>query len=373
MPNLQDHVLEIGGLGLRDRPFDALDALTLTQLVYLPMEGLLDRGGSCTLAEAWAFVERTVAYDSQDPFQKKRWKLFRACAGLARYRHWELTDYVSIIDEGREMQFCACTYRLPDGLSVIAYRGTDLTVVGWKEDFNMSYMTVPSQHEAAEYAFSIARRTGDALILCGHSKGGNLAVYAAATTDASTRERIRRVYTFDGPGVDEETLSSHGYALVHERIESFIPQSSVVGMLLNYHPVYTVVESFTLGILQHDVMTWKVEDGAFITVADVDITSRVTDEALHAWLAGMEPEERRLLVETLYEVVDAAQAELVTDLATDWLESASRMLAALRSLDPGRKRSVARMLQSLFSTGANEAVRQIVASLLRLKNGDAQG
>ena len=180
------------------------------------------------------------------------------------------------------------------------------------------------------------------------------------------------MYTFDGPGVDEETLHSYGYELVHERIESYLPQSSVVGMLLNYHPVYTVVDSYTIGILQHDVMTWKIRDGAFVTVADVDITSKITDEALHAWLAGMEPEERRMLVETLYQVVDAAEAELVTDLATDWLESAGRMLAAVRSLDAGAKRQVARMLHSLFSTGASEALKQIVASLLQLKRGEAE-
>lgn len=373
MPNIRDHAVAVGAQDLTLRPFDALDALVLSQLVYLPMEGHLTYGRTTTIAQAWDFLRENVDPSGFDRFQKKRWALFETCAGLARYQNWTLADYVNEIDTGREMQFSACTYRLPGGLSCVAYRGTDLTVVGWKEDLNMSYMTVPSQHEAAEYVLRAARKTGDALVLCGHSKGGNLSVYAAATTDASTRERIRRVYAFDAPGVDEETLHSRGYDLISSRIESFIPQSSVVGMLLNYHPVYTVVEAATIGILQHDAMTWQVENGAFVTLAGVDVTGRLTDETIHAWLAGMDMEERRFLVDTLYQVVDAAQAELVTDLATDWLESAGRMLEAIRGLDQKTRRNVLRLLHSLFSTGAGEIVKLVITELLKIRNTPADG
>ncbi|MBR6572025.1 MAG: DUF2974 domain-containing protein [Clostridia bacterium] len=373
MPNIRDHAMTVGHQKLERRPFDALDALVISQLVYLPMEGHLTYGRTSTIAQAWDFLRENVDPSGFDRFQKKRWALFETCAGLERYRDWGMCDYVNEIDVGREMQFSACTYRLPGGLSCVAYRGTDLTVVGWKEDLNMSYMTVPSQHEAAEYALRASRRTGDALILCGHSKGGNLSVYAAATTDSSTRERIRRVYAFDAPGVDEETLHSHGYALVNDRIESYLPQSSVVGMLLNYHPVYTVVEAATLGILQHDAMTWQVENGAFVTLAGVDVTGRLTDETIHAWLAGMDMEERRFLVDTLYQVVDAAQAELVTDLATDWLESAGKMLEAIRGLDSKTRRNVVRLLHSLFSTGAGEIVKLVLSELLKIRNSPANG
>lgn len=367
MPNIQDHAMQVGTLDLSERAFDALDALVLTQLVYLPMEGHLPHGAVSTIEQGWNDLRDHVDPSSFDRFQKKRWKLFEVCAGLERYRHWEMCDYVNEIDVEREMQFCACTYRLPGGLSVIAYRGTDLTVVGWKEDLNMSFMTVPSQYEAAEYIRRAASRTGDALLLCGHSKGGNLSVYAAATTDPSTRERIRRVYTFDGPGVDDGTIFSRGYELVSARIESYLPESAVVGMLLSYHPVYTVVEAATLGILQHDVMTWQVRDGAFVTLAGVDATGRITDETMHAWLAAMDMDERRLLVDTLYQVVDASQAELVTDLATDWFDSAGRMLEAIRGLDPKVKKNVLRLLKTLFSTGASEVVKLVIGELMKLK------
>ncbi len=370
MPNILDHVKAVGSLSLRERPFDALDALVLSQLVYMPMEGHVDFENDSTLAASWEFLQDHVDENALDRFQKKRWKLYEVCAELPRYCHWVVCDYVNIIDSKREMQFCACTYRLTGGLSCIVYRGTDLTVAGWKEDLNMSFMTVPSQQEAAEYISRAARHTGDALMLCGHSKGGNLAFYAAVTTDPSTRERLRRIYTFDGPGVDEETLHHPGYELVSARIESYIPQSSVVGMLLNYHPVYTVVEAAGIGILQHDAMTWQITDGSFVTVAGVDRTGKMTDETIHAWLKEMDMDERRFLVDTLYQVVDAAHAELITDLAADWLDSAARMLEAIRGLTPPVKRNMVRLLHALFSTGANEVMKQILSSLLKLRRGE---
>ena len=370
MPNIQNHAIEIGHLTLEEHPFDELDALVLSQLVYLPLDGFLTREGRCSIEEAWAYIRDHVTIHPLDAFQKRRFDLFETCSELPRYAYWEISGYASEVDEKREMQFCACTYELQNGSRCIAYRGTDMTLVGWKEDFNMSYTTVPSQHEAAEYIQRAAQGNGDILYLCGHSKGGNLAVYAAAVTDASTRERIRRVYSFDAPGVDEETLHSHGYALAAERISSYLPQSSIVGMLLNYHPVYTVVKANALAVLQHDTMSWQVRDGAFVVLESVDMTSRVTDEAIHAWLATIEPEERRFLVDTLYRVVASSQADLLTELVDEWRESANRMLEAVRGLQTDEKKSIRRMLRSLFATGANEVVESIMETLVRKEQKD---
>ncbi|MEF9879234.1 MAG: Mbeg1-like protein [Clostridia bacterium] len=361
MPNIQDHAIAVGGLSLAERPFDALDSLILAQLVYMPMEGKLDKGESCTLLEAWRFLRDQCDCAALDPFQQKRYRLTEVCAGLARYQGWQLHDYINNIDNELVTQFCALTFEPPSaGFSYVAFRGTDLSLAGWKEDLNMSFMTVPAQTEAAEYVQRIARQNGDALFLGGHSKGGNLAVYAGAWADACTRERIRRVYSFDGPGLDETTMLSEGYQLLSARIESYIPQSSVVGMLLAYHPIYTVVRAHAIGILQHDAMTWQVENGRFVQLGSLDLSGKLTDEALHAWLCEMTLDDRRLLVNTLYRVIDAAQAEQVTDLLDDWRESTSRILEAIRDLSPEVKKSVRRMLHSLFTTGALQALRNVL-------------
>lgn len=368
MPNIQDHAMAAGAQTLLERPFDALDGLILTQLVYMPMEGFMDGDERPTVAQAWAFLRDHVDVETLDQFQQKRYRLFEVCSRLTRYRDWTMRDYVNLIDTQREMQFCACTWELPDGMSFVAFRGTDLTIAGWKEDLNMSFMTVPSQVEAAAYVERAAAR-GAQLCVAGHSKGGNLAVYAGSRAAEDTQARIQRVYSFDGPGLDEETLKSEGYRRVSGRIESYIPQSSVVGMLLHYHPVYTVVKSTALGILQHDAMTWQVEDGAFVTMAGLDMGGKITDEAIHTWLQGMDMERRRLLVDTLYQVVDAAQAELVTDLMEDWRESAARILEAIHGLDPNVRRDVRKMIRSLFSSGASEVVRQTLKHLADIRPG----
>ena len=226
----------------------------------------------------------------------------------------------------------------------------------------MSFMTVPSQREAAAYTERMAR-SGAALRLGGHSKGGNLAVYAGARVAPAVQERILRVYSFDGPGMDGETLGSQGYERISARIESYIPQSSVVGMLLHYHPRYTVVRSASLGILQHDAMTWQVKDGDFVRRNDLDMSGRITDEAIHTWLQSMDMDQRRELVDTLYRVVDASRAELVTDLIEDWRDSAVKALEAIRELDPQAKANVRRMLRSLFSSGAGGVVRTLLSYL----------
>ena len=360
MPTATNHALEAGALTLGERPFDAIDSLILTQIVYMAMEGLLDQGERASLAQLWEFLRENHPEETFDIFQKKRYALTKVCAEQNRYRDWALHHYVNRIDPQREMQFCACAFDLPTGQTVLAFRGTDLSLAGWKEDLNMSFMTVPSQLEAARYVEDMAKLAGGELILTGHSKGGNLAVYAASAVSDEARGKILRVHSFDGPGFDQGILSSRGYQSVQGRIESYLPQSSVVGMLLYDHPPYTVVQSKSLGILQHDAMTWQIREGAFATLTDLDLTSKITDETLHAWLAGMNAQDRRLLVDTLYQVVAAAQIDTVSGLVEDWRDSSLKMLEALRELDPQVRKSVRRMLGRLFSTGAAGALRALL-------------
>ncbi len=365
MPNIRNHAETVGPLTLEERPFDALDALVLSQFAYVPLDCLPAKETRWTLAEAGEYLQGALAEEPLDFFTRKRCEIFFEMAQLPRFAAWEVCNSESVLDKEREMQFSATTFVLGGGMRCIAFRGTDMTLVGWKEDFNMSFTTVPSQHEAAEYVQKAAQGHGDVLCLCGHSKGGNLAVYSAAVTDASARERIRRVYSFDAPGVDEGTLGSEGYSLVHERIESYLPQSSVVGMLLNYHPVYTVVRANTLGVLQHDPLSWQIREGAFVTLPGVDRLSSITDETVHRWLAGFDLEERRFLVDTLYRVVASAQTDLVTEMVSEWKESAERMAEAVRGLTLQEKKGIRRMLRSLFATGANEVLSTILQTLVR--------
>lgn len=367
MPNLLDHVHAFGGQTLAERPFDALDSAILTQIVYMPFEGLLDAPeSSTTLAEGWRFLQRTYPDSFTDVFQRKRLALTEACAQVPRYAQWRIGDYENIVDADRETQFAACSFTLPSGECYLSFRGTDLSVAGWKEDLNMSFMSpVPAQEEAVRYVQRVADKTTGALMLGGHSKGGNLSMYAGVYVRPQTQARITAVYSLDGPGVDEKTLKTEGYARIRGRIQSFIPQSSVVGMLLCYHPVYTVVKSNAAGLLQHDALTWQVKNGAFVTMEGLDLQGRIADETLNAWISSMDNDARRLLVETLYTVVDATRKDTVDGLVSDWLESAGKMLGAMRGLDIRTRMAVRRIIGSLFTTGAAEIVRTLLAGSMR--------
>ncbi|HNW87024.1 MAG TPA: DUF2974 domain-containing protein [Candidatus Limiplasma sp.] len=365
MPNLQNYVRDQGNIALSEQPFNAADSLALSQLVYMPMEGLLNPGESATVAELWSFLQEHYPNGLADVFQNKRYNLTEACAESLRFFNLTVSDYVNHIDSAQETQFCACTFTLPSGARYIAFRGTDLTVAGWKEDLNMSYRPVPAQADAVAYVTRAAALSEGGLYLGGHSKGGHLALYAAARAPLAVQDRIIRVYSFDGPGVDEATLQSDGYARVSLRVESFIPQSSVVGMLLCYHPLYRVVRSTGLGLLQHDALTWQMENGVFNTLDGLDLGTRVTDEALRQWIDRLSMEDRRLLTETVFRLISAVDPEMIDTLVQDIPGNSVKMVSAFRKLEPEVRVEMRRMLSDLFTSSANETVRKLLPAVFR--------
>ena len=365
MPNLLDYIHETGDRSFRENPFSAPDSLALTQIVYMPMEGLLDGGGAATVRELWAFLARTYPEGLTDPFQRKRYFFTAACAAYDRLGDVTISRYVNHIDAQQETQFCACMFTLPDGTAYVAFRGTDLTLAGWKEDLNMSFKRVPAQAEAIDYVQSVADACSWPLMMGGHSKGGHLALFAAASQSDAVRPRISRVYSFDGPGVDQQTLECEGYLDIRERVESYIPQSSVVGMLLCYHPVYRVVRSNTLGLLQHDALTWQVRDGAFETLAGLDLGTRLTDEALRLWIDNLTLDDRQLLTDAVFRIISSIDPETIDPLVQDPAGSSIRMLSAFRRLEPETRVRVRKMLGDLFASGANEAARMLLPGTFR--------
>ena len=366
MPNLLDHVCQFGDVPFETRPFDDLDSMVLTQVVYMPMEGLDLQTDSATLAEVRAHIDHTWPEKFADPYQRKRRELTNLCAEKPRYAGIRLFRYVNHIDPKQETQFCACTFLLPGDERYVAFRGTDLTIAGWKEDLNMSFQKVPAQSEAVDYVQTAASFFGGKLMLGGHSKGGHLAVYAACNVTAETQDRLKRVYSFDGPGVDQETLDGEGYARIRDRIDSYIPQSSVVGMLLCYHPVYRVVKSNSIGLLQHDVLTWQIRDGAFELLHELDLGTRMSDEALRLWIDRLSLPERRMLTDTVFGLISTLDPETVDPLVQDLPRSSMRLFSAFRRLEPDVRTEMRRMLGELFSSGASEAARMFLTVTFRV-------
>ncbi len=169
---------------------------------------------------------------------------YHAVAANPRFSDVEMSAYCEQFDGGAQTQFAAVTFRLPSGTLVVAFRGTDDSLVGWKEDFNMAFQyPVPAQVSAAEYLKKVASLWDGPILLTGHSKGGNLAVYAAMNAEDEIKDRVERIYSLDGPGFPEEVVKSFEYASVSDRIVKIVPDSSVVGMVFETPERCVVVKS----------------------------------------------------------------------------------------------------------------------------------
>ena len=230
--------------------------------------------------------------------------------------------FVNKICDQTEMQFSAIAFSFENGDTFVAFRGTDDTLVGWKENFNMSFIyPVPAQKEAVAFLDYVASKTQGRIYLGGHSKGGNLAVYAGVKASLKTRERIERIYSNDAPGFDAAFISGKDYKDMKERISTFLPQSSVVGMLLEHEEGYTVIKSRNSGLLQHNGFSWEVMGGKFIYLDSISENSKVLDKKMKSFLAGMTKEERENFVDSLFDALSTnTGAKTLTELSAEKLK-----------------------------------------------------
>ena len=246
---------------------------------------------------------------------KKDLDLLEPAMDTERFGNVSMTYYRSIFDPEAETQFAAVTYDLGDGTVVLVFRGTDRTLVGWKEDFNMAFQdSIPAQREALKYLEEFALSSLQPIRLAGHSKGGNLAVYAAAKADPFIQQRIAEIYNLDGPGFSESMMTDPGYLAVVPRIRSYVPESSIVGILLEHAEAHTVIKSKQIGPMQHDPYTWEVLRNDFIHMEEMSEGSKFMDQATKAWLASMTPQERNTLVDGVYEILTTGGAVKTEDL-----------------------------------------------------------
>ncbi|MDO5402563.1 MAG: DUF2974 domain-containing protein [Eubacteriales bacterium] len=354
MANIEDYLLWRGDLTFEQSPFNDVDNLILSQLAYVDWKGVIPSAGTkggislCSAAEIFfelnneEELKKVKSFIAEVPF------FMRNAAKTKRFKNIWLSEYVEHIDEEAQKQFAAFHAKLGDGSVYIAFKGTDDTIVGWKEDFNMSFiMPVPAQLEAVEYVNRTVRFRSGKVRLGGHSKGGNLAVYAAVKALPGVKKKIIDIYNNDGPGFDKVMINSPEYQQMRPRIKSIVPESSVVGMLLEHDEEYTVVRSENKGIMQHDAMSWQVIGTAFERVKCVSDRSRRLNEALSSWINGLKKEDRAAFVESLFSLITASGAQNLSDLNTDFFRSANAALKAYSQMDKQTKAMLRKMLASL--------------------------
>lgn len=321
MANVFDYLDWRGDVAFSGAPFNEIDNLILAQLCFLDLSSIVpsDPAGACVRLEdavdrylilhplestSMGFiVPETIPHMAIKAAKSRRFRDICVCA------------FVNRIDAAREEQFSATTYLLGDGTAYVAYRGTDDTLIGWKENFNMGFKdTIPAQADAVHYLNDVLRALPHPVRVGGHSKGGNLALYASVYADPALRERILDVYSNDGPGFSSGILHSEEYRTIKPRVHSIVPESSVVGMLLDHEENYQVVKSTAKGLFQHDGFSWQLIGDHFVTLESRSAESQYIDKTLKAWLSDMDDEHREKFVDALYTVLSATNAQTLSEL-----------------------------------------------------------
>ena len=356
MATLFDYLYWRGDLPFSVSAFGAVDGVILARLAYVPFERILtfDTDAQISVQQA---AEALLAQPGIDEAVRRPddVTLLRALAGSARFRTLLLSNYVNKLDAKTQTQFSAVTLAFPDGTALVSFRGTDSTLIGWKEDFNMSFVCpVPAQELAVSYLERAAAAYPDApLLVAGHSKGGNLAVYAAAFCQQPVQARIRAVYNYDGPGFEAKTLAQPGYQRVCARVQTFVPQSSVVGMLLGHEEAYTIVHSTQSGLTQHDVYSWEVRPDGFVCLETVTNSSRFLDATLKSWLAAMDTSQREAFVDAVYDIMVQTNAHTLHEMGENWLQSAGSILHSIKNLDDDTRHAVTHALTLLVRSAGS--------------------
>lgn len=354
MANVDDYLQWRGDLTFEQSGFNDVDNLILSQLAYVDWKGIIPKMGTKAGITLAAAADRFFEMNSDEELLKVKSFIaeapffMRRVAKTKRFKHVWMSEYIDNIDETAQKQISAFHATLGDGTVYIAFRGTDDTIVGWKEDFNMSFiMPVPSQIEAAEYVNRTVRFRSGKVRLGGHSKGGNLAVYSAVKAAPKIRRKIIDIYNNDGPGFNKEMIHSQEYQEMLPLIKSIVPEASIVGMLLEHGEDYKVVKSTGKGVMQHDAMTWQVMGADFETVADVSRKSRRLNEALSRWINGLNMEDRAKFVESVFSLITSSGAKNLSDLNADHFKSANHALKAYSHMDKETRAMMRRMLASL--------------------------
>jgi len=321
MANFMDYLDWRGDLTVKQSPFNIVDNLILSTLVYIDFEQTgfdLSGRNSVTIKEAgekFSLLHADEKMNLGRVIPDEVFTLFDELSRCKRFRNMKLSHYVNQIDEREEKQFAAITVEVGDGNFCIAYRGTDDTIVGWKEDFNMCFQSpVPSQIQAVEYLQQVAYSKLGKIYMGGHSKGGNLAIYAATFCSSFVRRRIRQVCSFDSPGFTQEILKTDAYKALAGRIYRIIPQSSMIGILFEHDEPYEVVSSTQIGLFQHDMFSWQVLGEDFVYVDDISSSSTTVEHTMKEFIASMTIEERKKFVEALFYVFEETGAKTLSQL-----------------------------------------------------------
>ena len=369
MTSIYQYIEKNQSVSLLDKPLTEVDLLILNELVYFPIEQL-----NFTPAESLAGIRLEDFFTLIDPFlsqMKENWvlasndriKILKKVTQAERYRDIKLFAFESEIERIDEYQFAALSLRLPNQTVMISYRGTDDSLVGWKEDCNMSFQSqIPSQGLAADYLarmFTLVAGDGDAkLVISGHSKGGNLAIYAAAVQEPLVQDAIELIFSFDGPGFHQATLDEVAYQRIQHKIRHYVPEDSIVGMMLLHSQAPIVVKSKGMAFSHHIVTKWYIDGDQLQRIERRSDLSYLIDASLKEWAIDRSEEELASIFNESFNIIYQTGVQSLVDISQNPLQFSRLFLNHLHTLEPELKTFLDDNLGSFFDILRSHLVEQ---------------
>lgn len=380
MGTIMEYIQWRGDLNLIKDPFNDIDALILALLSYLSFNNIVpgvESNKSISLMDSSAQYFSNLQTDKKTStninptaspsLDAELLELLKITAASPRFKDIQLSGYEENRDYVVGRQFGAITYTLPNAKreKVIAFRGTDNSLIGWKEDFEIAYMQqIPAQESARKYLKRVINIFSGKVTICGHSKGGNLAVYASSKLDFIRRSKLHRIINFDGPGFDFSFVPRTSFADCEKKVCNYVPEESIVGMLLEQIGNRIVILSSAHGIDQHNAANWKVEQTSFLH-GDLSSTSDLFKHTLNSWIEEMPLAKRAIFTEALFEILGASEGKTLT--AKDELKELNDIFKKYSKLDKETKDLLSEVFSALtaktkaaLSTAIKENLQKII-------------
>lgn len=351
MGNIMDYISWRGDLSFEQSQFNEVDNLILACFSYVNLDGIpavtKQKGiGLKKLTEEFMKLHTMKELEADKSFIRLAPFMMMEMAKSVRFGKCVVRNYVNDIVTEAEQQFAAMEIVLEDGISYVSFRGTDDTIIGWKEDFNLSTGVVPAQKRAIEYLQKISEHTDGMLRVGGHSKGGNLAIYGSVMCK-SAHEKILEIYSNDGPGFSREFQELPEMKEMMPKIIRIIPEYSIIGTLLEHEKEPVIVASSSKGLLQHDGFSWEVQGPALVRRDSLNKTALRFIEILHKWIDGMDTEQKRLLIEDLFATLQASGYENLSEVQSGGLKSLAAMVKRVEKFAPESRGMMQELLTAI--------------------------
>lgn len=357
MSNINDYIRWRGDIKISKKyPFNEIDSVILARFSYL----LFHKIKMNAIETIENISNKMKNFDNSLFLYNGDKEMITLLGNSKRFKDLKVTDYIRINNKEEVKQFGAICIHLPYREIYVSYIGTDSTIYGWKEDFNMAFMeNVPCRLLGAEYLANISKKYWyKSLRVGGHSKGGNVAIYSALTNSYKVQKKIIKVYNYDGPGLTKEVYDKYKNKYIVNKMETYIPQDSIIGTLFHHEEKVTIVESLEYFLLEHDIFSWQVMKDDLIKYEGKINKSAKLEKAIKDYLDNTNKEERKIVIDALFEIIEEAKIDNVNDLIKNYPKLIPKALLKYKNFSKEEKGRITNLLGAVISASFRNYIKK---------------